>query len=132
MREASNVMYNKATTQQGGLALSRYFWPTLNTLHPLKKADFEGSVYERLESVCLRSELTENSGLVIKINNGIQSNFPSQRSGRLSCNQSLEVNSQGIYQVKDLAPPCAEKCCYLISPLSTHVLSSRCPWLLDI
>lgn len=93
----------------------------------LKKVNFEGIIYERLEAVCLLSELTENSGLVIKINNGIQSNFPSQRSGRLNCNQSLQVNSQGIYQVKGLAPPCAEKCQTLICPMFIQVLSARSP-----
>lgn len=92
VRELTNVMY-MSDTQQGS-------WHTVGTsgllsadFHPLRKADFKSIIYERLEAVCLLSELTENSGLVIKINNGIQSNFPSQRSGRVSYNQSLEVNS---------------------------------------
>lgn len=76
------------------------------SLPPPSETGFQDIIYERLEAIFL-SELTENSGPVIKINNGVQSNFPSQRSGRLSCNQSLEVNSQGIWQVKSLAPPCA-------------------------
>lgn len=117
----------QSATQSGGLAHSRHFWLTVSTLHHLKKVNFEGIIYERLEAICLLSELTENSGLVIKINNGIQSNFPSQRSGRLNCNQSLQVNSQGIYQVKGLAPPCAKKCQTLIGPMFTQVLSARGP-----
>ena len=90
------------------------------------RSHLEGIIYKRLEAVCLLSELTENSSLIIKINNGIQSNFPSQGSGRLSCNQSLEVNSQGIHQVKGLAPPSEGKrpCSY-----QACTLWARCLWL---
>ena len=115
--ERINWLDAQVSYPAGVLTRSGHFCPTLGAFHPRKKADLEGIIYKRLKAVCLLSELTENSGLIIKINNGIQSNFPGQRSGRLSCNQSLEVNSQGIYQVKDLAPPCAEKLHTITSPM---------------
>lgn len=126
-------MYNQLSSRSPGTQQALLVYPQYPPSS--QKAKFEGIIYVRLAAVCLLSELTENSGLIIKINNGIQSNFPSQRSGRPSYNQSLEVNSRGICQVKAQSiplcrkmshshPPYAHTCtkmpCGSLRPLKIH------------